>query len=143
MRVFPTITDKTLAPEGKEAAIILIPVAAGLEDTQELRKAYFEQIMARMEKLTQQPLQNEVLFYHSYAVSDFMRDYNAYKAMLTVYRTYFYKPLFLKPKIYNKKLKNLFYTGQLTVPGPGVPPALISGKIVANEVEKYMKNMDS
>ena len=42
----------------------------------------------------------------------------------------------LKPSIKNRKVKNLYYTGQLTVPGPGVPPSLISGEVVAKEVIK-------
>ena len=35
---------------------------------------------------------------------------------------------FLRPKIKSKKVRGLYFTGQLTVPGPGVPPSLISGR---------------
>ena len=42
----------------------------------------------------------------------------------------------LKPSCKSKKVKNLYYTGQLTVPGPGVPPSLISGEVVAKLVIK-------
>jgi phytoene desaturase len=36
----------------------------------------------------------------------------------------------------SRKIDNLFFTGQLTVPGPGIPPAIISGQIAASEVLK-------
>mgnify|MGYP000513010932 CR=1 FL=1 len=42
----------------------------------------------------------------------------------------------IKPKLKSKKVKNLYFTGQLTTPGPGVPPSLISGQVVAKEICK-------
>jgi phytoene desaturase len=47
----------------------------------------------------------------------------------------------LKPSCRSKKVNNLFYAGQLTVPGPGVPPSLISGEVVSGEVLKYWNNL--
>ena len=91
-----------------------------------------------MERLTSQSLKKEVLFYESYASSDFVKDYHAYKGNAYGLANIRLQTAFLKPKIRNKAVKNLFYTGQLTVPGPGVPPAIISGKIVANEAIKLL-----
>lgn len=136
---FPTKTDPTLAPDGKEAAIILLPVAAGLADTPALREYYFKQVIERMEELTGQSLTDDILFHHSYSVSDFQRDYHAYKGNAYGLANTLFQTAFFKPKIYNRKLKDLFYTGQLTVPGPGVPPALISGKIAAKEAISYLR----
>lgn len=136
---FPSKTDLTMAPEGKEAAIILIPVAAGLRDTENIREFYFQQIIDRMEKLTGQSLKENVLFYKSYAVTDFIRDYNAYKGNAYGLSNILFQTAFLKPKISNKKVRNLFYTGQLTVPGPGVPTTIISGKIAAEMAISYFK----
>lgn len=135
---FPSKTDPSFAPSGKEAGIFLIPVASGLKDTPGIRRKYFEQIIERMENLTNQSLKKEVLFYESYAFSDFIRDYHAYKGNAYGLANIFLQTAFLKPKIRNKSVKNLFYTGQLTVPGPGVPPAIISGKVVANEAIKFL-----
>ena len=42
----------------------------------------------------------------------------------------------LRPRMKSRKVEGLYYTGQLTVPGPGVPPALISGQVVADLILK-------
>lgn len=128
---FPSRTDTSLAPVGCEAAVILIPTAAGLADSPEIRARYFDQVIDRMERLTGEELRAHILFYESYASTDFMRDYCACRGNAYGLANILTQTAFLKPKIYNRKLPNLFYTGQLTVPGPGVPPAIISGKIAA------------
>ena len=134
---FPSITDPQLAPEGKETGIFLIPIAPGITDSEEIRSFYFNQLIDRMENITGQSLKKDVLFYKSYAGADFMRDYNAYKGNAYGLANTLLQTAFLKPSVHNKQVKNLFYTGQLTVPGPGVPPAIISGKIAAGEASKY------
>lgn len=134
---FPSKTDKNSAPEGKEAAIFLIPLAPGLEDTAALRSEYFEKIMTRLENLTQQQLKNSVIFKESFCVNDFIKDYNSYKGNAYGMANTLLQTAFLRPKLKSKKVKDLFFTGQLTVPGPGVPPALISGKLVSELIEKY------
>lgn len=137
---FPSITDNESAPEGKEAGIFLIPLASGIQDKPEIRKDYFNMIINRMEKLTNQTLSDSVIFIESFSLSDFVKDYNAYKGNAYGLANTLRQTAFLKPKLKNKNVKNLFYTGQLTVPGPGVPPSLISGKIVSELAIKYLKN---
>jgi phytoene desaturase len=134
---FPSKTDENSAPEGKEAAIFLIPLAPGLNDTNELREKYFEKIMIRLEQLTQQSLKNNIIFKQSFCVNDFINDYNSYKGNAYGMANTLLQTAFLRPKLKSKKVKNLYFTGQLTVPGPGVPPALISGKLVADLIQKY------
>jgi phytoene desaturase len=133
---FPSKTDVDSAPTGKEAGIFLIPLAPGLEDTPELREVYFEKIIARFEKLTQQAVKDKILFKESFCVNDFIKDYNSYKGNAYGLANTLLQTAFLRPKLKSKKVKNLFFTGQLTVPGPGVPPALISGKLVSELIEK-------
>jgi len=140
---FPSKTDPKAAPEGKEAAILLIPVAAGLKDTEEIREYYFNQIIGRMENLTGQLLKDKIIFYESYAVNDFVKDYNAYKGNAYGLSNILLQTAFLKPKVQNKKVENLFYTGQLTVPGPGVPTTVISGKVAADMALSYLNKMDN
>lgn len=139
---FPSVTDPQVAPEGKEIAIFLIPIAPGLKDSDEIREEYFDLIMQRLEKTTDQAVRNSILFYRSYATSDFSKDYNAYKGNAYGLANTLTQTAFLKPKMQNSKMENLFYTGQLTVPGPGVPPAIISGKIVSGLVNSYFKKMN-
>jgi phytoene desaturase len=133
---FPSKTDDNAAPKGKEAGIFLIPLAPGLKDTAELRNRYFEKIINRFEKLTQQTVKENVIFRESFCVNDFIKDYNSYKGNAYGLANTLLQTAFLRPKLKSKKVKNLFFTGQLTVPGPGVPPSLISGKLVAELIEK-------
>jgi phytoene desaturase len=133
---FTSITDKTSAPEGKEAGFFLIPLAPGIEDTEELREEYFHKIIDRFEKLTNQEVKNHVLFKKSFCVNDFKKEYNSYKGNAYGMANTLLQTAFLRPKIKSSKVKNLYFTGQLTVPGPGVPPALISGKIASELIIK-------
>ena len=134
---FPSKTDSNSAPEGKEAAIFLIPIAPGLEDTPELRETYFEKIITRLEKLTQQEIKNNIIFKESFCVNDFVKDYNSYKGNAYGIANTLLQTAFLRPKLKSKKVESLYFTVQLTVPGPGVPPALISGKLVADLIQKH------
>jgi phytoene desaturase len=136
---FPSKTDASAAPEGKEAGIFLIPLAPGLEDTPELRDKYFDIIMQRLEKLTGQEVISHILFKESFCINDFVKDYNSYKGNAYGLANTLMQTAFLRPKLKSPKVKNLYFTGQLTVPGPGVPPALISGKLVSGLIEKQLE----
>jgi phytoene desaturase len=137
---FTSITDNSTAPEGQEAGFFLIPLAPGLEDTPELREAYFEKIMFRFEHLTSQNVRNNIIFKESFCVNDFVEDYNSYKGNAYGMANTLMQTAFLRPKLKSKKVNNLYFTGQLTVPGPGVPPSLISGKLVAELIKKHHNN---
>ncbi|WP_142783206.1 phytoene desaturase family protein [Changchengzhania lutea] len=137
---FPSITDENAAPDGKEAGIFLIPLAPGIEDSEELRTLYFDKIMTRFESLTSQNVKNHVIFQESFCLNDFIKDYNSYKGNAYGMANTLLQTAFLRPKLKSKKVRNLFFTGQLTVPGPGVPPSLISGKLVANLIIKHCSN---
>nr|WP_321236697.1 phytoene desaturase family protein [uncultured Psychroserpens sp.] len=137
---FPSITDSNAAPEGKEAGIFLIPLAPGLEDTEELRAKYFEKIITRFEDLTSQSVKKSITFKESFCVNDFISDYNSYKGNAYGMANTLLQTAFLRPKLKSKKVSNLYFTGQLTVPGPGVPPSLISGKLVAELIKKHHSN---
>jgi phytoene desaturase len=131
-----SVSDPDVAPAGHENLVLLIPIATDLDDTPEIRERYFDEIIGRMELLTGQSIRPHVVYKRSYCIQDFKADYhsfggNAYGLANTLMQT-----AFLKPKMKSAKVDNLYFTGQLTVPGPGVPPALISGQIAAREVMK-------
>ena len=132
---FPSITDSSMAPEGKEACFLLIPIGPGIEDTEEMRDKYFNMVIERLEHLTKQSIKDAILFKESFCVNDFVSEYNSYKGNAYGMANTLLQTAFLRPKLKSKKVENLFFTGQLTVPGPGVPPALISGKLVASLVD--------
>ena len=135
---FPSITDETAAPNGMESGFFLIPLAPGIEDTEALREAYFDKIIDRFEVLTQQNIKNNIIFKESFCKNDFEEVYNSYKGNAYGMANTLMQTAFLRPKLKSKKVENLYFTGQLTVPGPGVPPALISGKLVAELIEKHL-----
>lgn len=132
----PSITDDTVAPPGQENLFILIPVAPNLSDDEATRSAYLEKVLTRLEKLTGQSIRDSIVYQRHYAHADFVSDYNAFKGNAYGLANTMRQTANLKPSIVNKNVKNLFYTGQLTVPGPGVPPSIISGQVVAKELIK-------
>lgn len=136
---FPSKTDKTAAPEGMESGFFLIPLAPGINDSEGLREEYFEKIITRFEQLTQQEIKKSIIFKRSFCKNDFVTDYNAYKGNAYGMANTLLQTAFLRPKLKSKKVRNLYFTGQLTVPGPGVPPALISGKLVAELIQKSIR----
>lgn len=129
-------TDPSVAPAGKENLVILIPVAPDLEDTDEIREKYFQLAMDRLEAYTETDIRSHVIVKKSFAHREFKDDYNSFKGNAYGLANTLLQTAILKPSLKNKKLKNLYFTGQLTVPGPGVPPSLISGDVVAKEIAK-------
>ncbi|MCF8277927.1 MAG: phytoene desaturase [Flavobacteriales bacterium] len=132
----PSKTDKTVAPEGCENLFILIPVAVDLNDDESTREHYFNLVMDRMEDITGESIKKHVVYKRSYAHRDYMTDYNGYKGNAFGLANTLLQTAIFKPSLRNKRLKNLFFAGQLTTPGPGVPPSLISGQVVAAQIEK-------
>ena len=133
----PSLTDDSVAPEGMENLFVLIPLAPNIEDTEENREKYYHIVMDRLEKNTGQSIKDCVVYKRSFAHRDFKEDYNSFKGNAYGLANTLLQTAFLKPKMRSKKVPNLFYTGQLTTPGPGVPPSIISGEVVAKEVAKY------
>jgi phytoene desaturase len=135
----PSKTDATVAPEGCENLFILIPTAPNLTDTDAIKEQYYQMVMERLEKITKQNIRDAVVYKRAYAHSDFQKDYHAFKGNAYGLANTLLQTAFFKPKMRSNRLKNLFYTGQLTTPGPGVPPSLISGEVVANEIYKNIQ----
>ncbi len=137
----PSQTDSEVAPEGKENLFLLVPIAPGLPDGETIREKYYNLIMDRLENLTGQKIREHVILKRSYALDDFKADYNSFKGNAYGLANTLSQTAFFKPKMKSKKISNLFFTGQLTVPGPGVPPSIISGRVVADEVAKEAKKI--
>jgi phytoene desaturase len=136
----PSKSDENVAPEGHENLFILMPLAPGIEDTEALREEYFCLIMERLEDYTGIDIRTALHFKKGYCIKDFKTDYNSFKGNAYGLANTLMQTAHLKPSIKNKKVKNLFYAGQLTVPGPGVPPSIISGKVSAQLLIQYLNN---
>ena len=132
-----SVTDDTVAPAGCDNMVLLIPISSGLlNDDETTREKYFQQIIKRMEKHTGQSILDAVIYKKTFSVSDFVSEYNSFRGNAYGLANTLTQTAIFKPSCKSKKVKNLFFTGQLTVPGPGVPPCLISGEVVAKEVVK-------
>ncbi|WP_276362048.1 phytoene desaturase family protein [Daejeonella sp. H1SJ63] len=134
----PSRSDDSVAPEGHENLFFLMPLAPGLNDLEELREKYFEIMLDRLQKYIGENISGSIDYKKSYCVNDFISDYNSFKGNAYGLANTLMQTAILKPSLKNKKVNNLFYTGQLTVPGPGVPPAIISGKVAAGQLHKYL-----
>ncbi len=130
----PSKTDHQVAPQGKENLFILIPLAPGLTSTPELIEQQFNKVMSRLESYTKEEIKSHIIYRKDFSVEDFQNEYNSFKGNAYGLANTLKQTALLKPRILNKKHHNLYYTGQLTVPGPGVPPSLISGQLVANQI---------
>lgn len=133
-------TDASVAPPGKENLVLLIPIAVDIEDSEAIREKYFDIMMNRLEYLTGQSIKQHVIVKKSFAIADFKKDYNSFGGNAYGLANTLKQTAIFKPSLKNKKINNLFYAGQLTVPGPGVPPSIISGKIVAKQIIKQFPN---
>ncbi|HTF81113.1 MAG TPA: hypothetical protein VL947_05295, partial [Cytophagales bacterium] len=134
----PSKTDPTVAPEGYENLFLLMPIATGLDDVPDMRNKYFEIMMERLKIFTGQDISANITFKQSYCISDFINDYHAYKGNAYGLANTLFQTSIFKPKMRSPKINNLFFAGQLTVPGPGVPPSIISGQVAANELLKNL-----
>ena len=135
----PSKTDSSVAPRDCENLFLLMPIAPGLEDTTELRERYFHIMAERIESVTNYKIKENIIYKRSYCVNDFISDYNSYKGNAYGLANTLMQTAILKPKMINYRISNLIYTGQLTVPGPGVPPSIISGKIASELLIKRLK----
>jgi len=136
----PSKTDDSVAPEGMENLFLLIPVAPDLKDTEEIREKYFDLLISRLEEFCGETIRDHIVYKRSYAHKDFKKDYHAFKGNAYGLANTLMQTAIFKPSLKNKKLKNLYYTGQLTVPGPGVPPSLISGLVVAKQLDDELND---
>ncbi len=135
---YVNLTSKTFkhtAPKGHENCFILIPIATNLDDSDDIREKYFDKVLDRMEKLTKQKIRDFIDYKRSYCIKDFKEDYNSYGGNAYGLANTLFQTAFLRPKLKSKKVKKLYFSGQLTVPGPGVPPSIVSGKLVANIIK--------
>lgn len=136
----PSVTDQSVAPEGKENIFVLIPLAPDLQGDEDetVRERYYHMVMNRLEAFTGVSIRESVIYKRSYAHREFKADYHAYKGNAYGLANTLFQTAFLKPKLRNPKAQGLFFSGQLTTPGPGVPPSIISGEVVAKEVMRFL-----
>ena len=127
----PSLIDPSCAPEGCENLFILVPLAAGLEDSDAARERTWQTVMDRLEAKTGATIRDRVRVRRDYAMRDFVADYGAFKGNAYGMANTLPQTGPLKPPLRSRKVEGLYFAGQLTVPGPGMPPSLISGELSA------------
>jgi len=135
----PSLTDPSVAPEGSENLFFLIPIAPDLVDDEATREHYFNLLLDRLKHLTGNDIKDSIVYKRSFSISNFKEDYHAFKGNAYGLANTLKQTAIFKPQIKNKNLRNFYYTGQLSVPGPGVPPSIISGEVVANYINQHAK----
>lgn len=130
----PSVTDPSVAPDGRENLFFLLPLATDLDDTDARREHYWNLMCDRFAERTGIDIRSHVVYRRGFAHKEFKADYNAYRGNAYGLANTLTQTAFLKPKLRSKKLTNLWYTGQLTTPGPGMPPSIISGEVAARDV---------
>jgi phytoene desaturase len=139
----PSKTDPTVAPTDMENIFILVPVAPGLNSHEEMRNEFLDKILDRIKQETGEDFREDIVYQRSYAHEEFESDYHSFKGNAYGLANTLMQTAWMKPKMISKKLKNLIYAGQLTVPGPGVPPSIISGQLAADLASHYLQNQKS
>ena len=134
----PSKTDSAVAPEGSENLFFLIPLAPGLRDEPGMRDRYFDEMCVRLAQHTGTDIRPHIVYKRSYAHEEFEADYNAFKGNAYGLANTLRQTAFMKPKM-RSKLPGLFFAGQLTTPGPGVPPSIISGEVAAREAAEFVE----
>lgn len=129
-------TDTSVAPLGCENLVILIPIASGSVDDEPTREHYFHLIADRMQRHFGTDIRQHIKVKRSYCVKDLEMDYNAYRGNAYGLASTLMQTGPLRPRVKSQKVRDLYYAGQLSVPGPGLPPALISGQIAADLILK-------
>jgi phytoene desaturase len=132
----PTKTDSGMAPKECETLMFLVPVAPGLEDNNDLRERFSKKVIKHFEGLIGDNITESIKVKKIFAHRDFIEQYNAYQGSAFGLAHTLLQTAVFRPKNKSKKVANLYYAGQYTNPGVGVPPCLISAQITANLINK-------
>ncbi len=132
----PSKTDDTVAPEGHSNLFALVPIAAGLEDTPELRESYRDLVLDDIAENTGTELHDRIVLEETFCVDDFADRYNSYQGSALGLAHTLRQTSLLRPSHRSGAVDGLYFTGSTTTPGIGVPMCLISGQLTAEELSK-------
>lgn len=132
----PSKTDKSVAPRGCENLFFLVPAAAGLKDTDKLREKLADKAIRHFEDLIGQSFKKAIKVKRIFSQRDFIKEYHSYKgSAFSLAHTLFQTAVF-RPARKSRKVRNLYFTGQYTHPGVGVPMTFIAGELTAKRIIK-------
>jgi phytoene desaturase len=135
----PTVTDPSLAPAGHSLLYVLAPMPnleAGL-DWRQAAPALREKLLDRLEEIVDPDLRRHIVWERQYLPTDFQADYNA--TLGTAFGSLsqgFFQSAYFRPHNKSRDIANLYFVGQGTYPGIGMPMVMISSKLVAERIEQ-------
>lgn len=135
----PTKTDASVAPKSCENIFVLAPQAAGKQPSKKTIEKTVQNIIKRIEQKVGQDFSGDIEVLDVRAQDYFTQTFNALDGNAFGLSHTMLQSGPLRPKMQSKKVKNLYYVGQYTNPGTGVPLVVLSGKTVAKLVSKNEK----
>ena len=132
----PSVTDDSVAPKGSENLFVLAPLANGLIATEERMQKTADVIIDRIEQKIGASFRKQIVVKDIRAHEYFKETFNAYKGNAFGLAHTMSQSAFLRPAVKSKMVSGLYYVGQYTNPGTGVPIVTLSGKVVATQVER-------
>jgi len=123
-------SNRTLAPEGCDSIFVLVPMPS--IPVKKVDKArILDNVLGRMEDRIDMSLRDHIVVQDSFDYSDFCKTYHSLGGNGFGLSNTLFQSAFLKPSMRSTTLSNLFYAGQTTAPGGGIPTSMLSGKIAA------------
>jgi len=134
-----THTDPSLAPEGRDAIYVLVPVPHKTEnvDWKERGPRLRDLVLGEMEsRLGLAGLRQDLKVEKHFTPNDWESHLNLAQGAAFGIAHDFFQVGALRPPTRDRKFKNLYFTGASTQPGTGVPLVMLSAKIVADRIAR-------
>jgi phytoene desaturase len=134
-----TVASKTsskVAPKDKEALTIFVPIPNGVKPDKVALDSLKQNIYERIGERVQLDLSKHIISEHIHSSDYFSDTFNATRGSAAGLSVGLQQLAFLRPANRSKKVRNLFFAGQDTNPGIGVPLCILSGKMVSQLIVK-------
>jgi phytoene desaturase len=131
----PSQTDPSLAPDGKSAVFMLMPVSATVSYDECKIEAMADRMLGKADvRLGLSGLKDRIAFKRAYSGADFARDYNSLGGSALGLAHTLKQTALLRPNNRSRKVANLYYVGAGTNPGIGMPICLISAQLAYKRI---------
>lgn len=130
----PSLTDPAVAPEGSENLFLMMPAAAGLRDDDDARDRCRRLMLRTLETTVGEGIEDSIRVCRVFTHRDFTATFNAFRGTALGLAHTLRQTAFLRPALQSRRVGNLFFAGQYTTPGIGVPMTLIAATIARDRI---------
>jgi phytoene desaturase len=133
----PTVTDASLAPKGHTLLYVLAPMP-NLEaaiDWNEASLIVRNKLLDQLERIIDPEIRQHIVWERDYRPTDWQKDINA--VLGTAFGSLsqgFFQSAYFRPHNQARHIRGLYFVGQGTYPGIGVPMVHISARLVAERI---------